>query len=59
MKNEIIEALANQACWDSVIEIECPNCETTILAEPDRLDLYCQDCKMIVMQNPLIESGFI
>ena len=59
MEIKQIDALVRQVSWDSVIEIECPNCETTILAEPDRLDLYCQDCKMIVMQNPLIESGFI
>ncbi len=56
MKKGQSEALIEQAFSDSVIEIECPNCETTIIVEPDATDLYCQDCKMIVMQNPLTES---
>ncbi len=59
MKKVQIETLIEQACNDSVIEIECPNCETTIITEPDATDLYCQECKMIVMQNPLTALGFI
>ena len=59
MKKEQIETLIEQACNDSVIEIECPVCEAAIVSDPDAADLYCQDCKMIVMQNPLTESGFI
>ena len=59
MEKEKIEALAKQACWDSVIEIECPVCETVIVAEPDADDLFCVECKMIVMQNPLTALGFI
>ena len=59
MEKEQIEALAKQACWDSVIEIECPVCETVIVTEPDATDLYCQECKMIVMQNPLTALGLI
>ena len=59
MEKEHIEASIEQGCCDSVIEIECPVCEAAIVAEPDATDLYCQDCKMIVMQNPLIEFGFI
>ena len=53
MKKEQVETLIEQACNDSVIEIQCPNCETIIIAEPDATDLYCQECKMIVLQNPL------
>jgi len=59
MRKGQIDTLIEQACSDCVIEIKCPNCETTILAEPDASDLYCQECKMIVMQNPLIKFGFI
>jgi len=59
MEKGQIDTLIEQACSDSVIEIKCPNCETTIVAEPDANDLYCQECKMIVMQNPLIKIGFI
>ena len=59
MEIKQIDAPVRQVSWDSVIEIECPNCETTIVAEPDATDLYCRDCKMIVMQNPLTEFGSI
>ena len=54
-----IEKLANYACWDSAIEIKCPICNEVITAEPDTTDLYCEECKRIVMQNPLTEQGFI
>ncbi len=59
MEKEQIETLIEQASCDSVIEIECPVCEAAIVAEPDATDLYCQDCKLIVMQNPLPELGLI
>ncbi len=59
MEKEQIEALARPTCCESVIEIECPNCETMITAEPDATDLYCQECKMLVMQDPLTALGFI
>ncbi len=59
MKKNQIETLIEQVCCDSVIEIECPVCEASIVAEPDATDLYCQDCKMIVMQNPLTKLGLI
>ena len=58
MEIKQIDAPVRQVSWDRVIEIECPNCETSILAESDATDLYCQNCKMIVIQNPLTESGF-
>ena len=59
MEIKQIDAPVRQVSWDRVIEIECPNCEATIVAEPDATDMYCQDCKMIVMQNPLTEFGSI
>jgi len=59
MEKEQIEASIGQAYCDSVIEIKCPACEATIVAESDVTDLYCLDCKMIVMQNPLTEFGSI
>ena len=45
----------------------CPFCgmltdeyaHLAIVVEPDATDLYCQDCKMIVMQNPLTMLGLI
>jgi len=48
-----------QAGWDSVMEFECPKCGGEIVAEPDATDLYCEECKMIVIQNPLTALGFI
>jgi len=48
-----------QACCDSILEIECPECGAAIATEHDTIDLYCDECKRIVMQNPLIELGLI
>jgi len=48
-----------QACRDCILEIECPVCGGTIVTEPDATDLYCEECKQIVMQNPLTEAGLI
>ncbi len=59
MEIKQIETQAIQAIWDSVIEIECPNCETTIIAEPNATAIYCEECKCIVLQNPLTEPGLI
>jgi len=56
--SEVIN-LIEQALDDSILEFECPNCGTGITSEPDATGLYCVECKMIVMQNPLIESGLI
>ena len=46
-----IIALAEQDGSDSILEIECKECGTTIIAEPDSADLYCKECKMIIMQT--------
>ena len=51
--------LLEQACRDCILEIECPVCGGTIETEPDATDLYCEECKQIVMQNPLTEAGLI
>ena len=59
MNMQQIEELLSQACVEGVIEIECKECGTTMIAEVDATDLYCQECKRIVMQNPLTEMGFI
>ena len=56
--NKVFE-LMGQACCDSILEIECPECGVAIATEPDATDLYCDECKRIVMQNPLIELGLI
>lgn len=54
-----ISELIEQACTNCILEIKCPECGATIIAEPDTEDLYCEECKRIVLQNPLIESGLI
>jgi len=51
--------LMEQACRDCILEIECPVCGGAIVTEPDATDLYCEECKQIVMQNPLTEVGLI
>jgi hypothetical protein len=56
--NKVLE-LMEQACRDCILEIECPVCGGTIETEPDATDLYCEECKQIVMQNPLTEAGLI
>ncbi len=56
--NKALE-LMEQACRDCILEIECPVCGGTIETEPDATDLYCEECKQIVMQNPLTEEGLI
>ena len=56
--NKVLE-LMEQTCRDGILEIECPVCGGTIETEPDATDLYCEECKQIVMQNPLTEAGLI
>ncbi len=51
--------LMEQTCRDCILEIECPVCGGIIVSEPDATDLYCEECKQIVMQNPLTEAGLI
>ena len=59
MDTEQIEILARQACWDSVIEIECPECRALFIAEPDAKELYCEECEKVTGKNPLTSLGFI
>jgi hypothetical protein len=54
-----IKRLAWQACWDSVIEIECPVCGTQVSMESDNEDIYCDACKKVTGKNPLKELGII
>ena len=58
--DENIMELLEQAVMDSVIELECPSCGSTIRCEPDAQDSYCFDCcKVIKTNNPLIALGLI
>jgi len=59
MEKVAVEMPTMQACGEMMIEIECPHCEATIQSEPDATDLYCPECKMIVLQNSLTELGFM
>ena len=52
-----IKRLAWLACWDNVIEIECPVCRSVITTEPDAEDIYCENCKKVTGKNPLVELG--
>ena len=59
MDEEILELL-EQAAMDSIIELECPVCGSTLRCEPDARDSYCYDCgKVVKTNNPLIELGLI
>jgi len=59
MNMEQIEELARQACVEGVLDIECPVCGATIIAEPDATDFYCLECERVTRKNPLIQIGFI
>jgi len=59
MDFDTVMDLMEQACRDSVLDIECPVCGATIIAEPDAEDLYCLECEEVTGQNPLTELGFI
>jgi len=59
MESDKVLELMEQADRDSILEIECPACGAGIVTEPDSTDLYCDECKRIVMQNPLTELGLI
>jgi hypothetical protein len=56
---EQIENLVRQACFEGILEIECPVCGAIIIAEPDAVNLYCLECETITGQNPLIKFGLI
>lgn len=59
MNMEQIEELLRQACYEGILEIECPVCDAIIITEPDATDLYCLECEEVTGQNPLTEQGFI
>ena len=59
MESKKILDLLEQVCEEGILEIDCPICGVTIVTEPDATDLYCGECKQIVMQNPLTEAGLI
>lgn len=54
-----IDTLVRQACWEGIIEVVCPICAAIITAEPDAIDLYCQECERVTMKNPLTQLGLI
>ena len=54
--DENVETM-EQSVPDSVLEIECPECGATLVAEPDTGDLYCDECMRIVMQDPITGAG--
>lgn len=59
MNMEQIKELVRQACVEGILDIECPVCEATIIAEPDATDLYCLECERVTGKNPLTGLGFI
>ncbi len=59
MEFDKVLQLMEQACWDSILEIECPECGAAIVTEPDAEDLYCDECEKVTGKNPLTELGLI
>ena len=59
MNMKKIEDLLRQACYEGILEIECPVCDAIIITEPDAIDLYCLECEAVTGQNPLTELGYI
>ena len=60
MDMKALEALLEQAVMDSVIEVECPECQSTIRCEPDATESYCYGCEKVVSDiNPLVKMGLI
>lgn len=59
MIDEKVAKFLEQVGQDCILEIECPICAETIIAESDAADLYCDKCKRIVMQKPLTGLGLI
>jgi len=57
MESDKVLNLPEQAFDDGILEFECPKCGAGIVSELDVEDLYCDECKMIVMQNPLTAMG--
>ena len=59
MDKDIME-LMEQAVMDSIIELDCPECGSTLRCEPDAQRSYCYDCgKVVPTNNPLIAMGLI
>lgn len=40
------------------IEVTCPTCKTLILAESNETEIYCGECKCIVMQLLICTKDF-
>ena len=59
MEFDKVLQLMEQACRDSILEIECPVCGAAIVTEPDAEDLYCDECEKVTGKNPLTELGLI
>lgn len=55
-----LEDLMHQALFDSVIEVDCPECGGTIRCEPDATESYCYGCDAVISDiNPLVKLGLI
>jgi len=55
-----IEILLRQAVMDDILELNCPECKSTLRCEPDAQKSYCHDCgKIVNANNPLIALGLI
>jgi phage FluMu protein Com len=54
-----IMKLLEQASYDSVVDIECPQCGAMCRIEPDAENIYCHDCGKETGRNPLVELGYI
>lgn len=39
---------------ESILESHCPICGNHIMSKTDAIDVYCSECKSIVIQSPLV-----
>jgi hypothetical protein len=60
MELEELQALADAALMEGIIEAECTECGISVQCEPDAITAWCDNCdKMVKVRNFLMESGII
>jgi len=53
MNNPLNNMENEQAIGTDTVEAVCPNCNTVIATKSDKSEIYCNECKCVVMQLPI------
>jgi hypothetical protein len=50
--------VTESAILTSAVEAVCPTCNSSIAAESDETEIYCEECKCVIFQLPIYTKEF-